>query len=149
VSFASRVAITNSSSYYYINFQNPSPKSAGEPSTCDPSFSQFGGTYSDYRIGQRVDETESIPACHGVVHGSVTLITDTSPTTPSPQPPRAGSRNLLVGKFTIDDNVRVSPATWRRVEAQQRQNLRRVCQYLHTRQRERPNFCAHVTRSTR
>jgi len=142
VSFVSRVAITNSRSYYYINFQNPSPESPGEPSTCDPSDGQFGGTYSNYRVGQRVTETQFVPACHGVVHGSVTLITDTSPTIPTPQAPSAESRNLLVGSFNIDDTVTISPSTWRHVDAQQQQQERQVCARVRARgQVPIPRFC--------
>jgi hypothetical protein len=142
VSFVSRVAITNSGSYYYISFQNPSPESPGEPSTCDPSDGQFGGTYSNYRVGQRVNETQLVPACRGVVHGSVTLITDTHPTIPTPQAPSAESRNLLVGDFNIDDTVRISPATWRHVEAQEREQQQQICRRLRARgYAPIPRFC--------
>ena len=101
VSFISRVAITNSSSYYYIEIDNPSPKAPGEPSTCDPSNAVFGGTDSNYRAGQRVHDVENPPLCRGTLHGSVTLIVPIGPSVPSPMAPTSQSTNLPVGEFTI------------------------------------------------
>jgi hypothetical protein len=144
VSFVSRVAITNSRSYYYFDFQNPGPEAPGEPSICDRNDGQFGGTYSDYRIGQRVEDTQFVPACRGVVQGSVTLVTDTSPTIPAPQAPTNASRNLIVGDFTINDTVKVTASAWRRTEALERQFQQRACARLRARgYTPMPQFCAH------
>jgi hypothetical protein len=100
-SFISHVAITNSSSYYYIEFDNPNPEAPSQSSNCNPHNAAFGGTDSNYRVGQLVTDTQFVPLCRGDIQGSVTLIAPTGPNVPAPQAPTNASRNLPVGQFTI------------------------------------------------
>jgi len=100
ISFVSRVAVTNSSTYYYIELDNPSPEAPGEPSRCDPYTAADGTTDSDYRAGQRVTMTLPVAPCRGLANGTVTLVSNGDFVDHLPGGP--GSHRFVVGTFNVN-----------------------------------------------
>jgi hypothetical protein len=101
ISFASPVAVTDSSAYYYVELDNPTPDAPGEPSRCDPSTGADGITDSNYRVGQRVTMTLPVAPCRGLASGSVTLVTNGDFVAHLPGG-IAGSHQYTVGTFTVN-----------------------------------------------
>jgi hypothetical protein len=99
ISFVSGVAITDSTTYYYVELDNPRPEAPDESSRCDPSGAGDGLTDSDYQPGQRVTMNLPVPPCRGVAHGSVTLVTNGDFVDNLPGGP--GSHRYPVGTFSV------------------------------------------------
>lgn len=103
-SWISRVAVTNSRSYYRFTFIPPrvSRNPGEQTSKCGTSGQAFGQTTSDYKAGQRVARWFLVPlTCHGAAHGNVSLVITTGPSAPFPEPPPQGQSVARdVGHFT-------------------------------------------------
>ena len=108
ISFISRVAITSGRSYYFLQSSrppHPDPRYLTPGEHCgNYGGSDFGQTNSDYAKGQRVTQWffEGL-SCRGTVHGNVTLVSITGPSTPAPEPAMAGqSVGREVGHFSFN-----------------------------------------------
>ena len=109
ISFISRVPITNSHSYYYIQmtrapYTDPRYARGGNGEQCGPDNGDFGQTNFDYAAGERVTFSmfESL-SCRGPIHGDVSLVIDTGPSTQAPMPAVKGqSLGRDVGHFTVN-----------------------------------------------
>ena len=105
ISFISRVPITNGHSYYYVQmsrapYPDPRYRTGLE---CGAGASDFGQTSSDYAAGQRVTFSmfENL-SCRGPVHGDVSLVINTGPSTQAPTPAvRGQSIGRQVGDFAV------------------------------------------------
>ncbi|MGB0095278.1 MAG: hypothetical protein WBP81_22415 [Solirubrobacteraceae bacterium] len=71
---------------------------------CGAGASDFGQSNSDYAAGQRVTFSmfENL-SCRGPVHGDISLVINTGPSTPAPTPAvRGQSIGRDVGHFTVN-----------------------------------------------
>ena len=106
ISFISKVAITNGHSYYYIQMSR-APYADPRYNTgleCGPNAGDFGQTNSDYAAGQRVTQSffEDL-SCRGPVHGDVSLVIATGPTSGAPTGAVPGqSVGRDVGRFNLN-----------------------------------------------
>jgi hypothetical protein len=105
IRFISRVPITNGHSYYYIQMSRaPHPDARYRTGLRCAGASDFGQTNSDYAAGQPVTFSmfENL-SCQGPVHGRISLVINTGPTTQAPTPAvRGQSIGREVGHFTIN-----------------------------------------------
>lgn len=106
VSFVSRVAITNSHSYYYLQMSRAPYQDPRYPVvlSCNAGRGEFAQSNSGHSAGQRVTFSmfENLSCC-GPVHGDVSVVINTGPSAPAPmRPVRGQSIGRDVGHFTID-----------------------------------------------
>lgn len=96
ISFASRIAIPDSRSFYEFNLQMP------RSATCTTG-GTFGPTDSNIAVGQRVATSMFVPyRCPGVVKGTVSYVPLVGPATSMPVAGLPGQgRAVLVGRFTF------------------------------------------------
>jgi len=96
ISFTSRVAITDSHSFYEFNLTMPRSR------TCTTG-GNFGPTNYDIRTGQRVSSRMFVPyRCPGIVRGSVSYVPLVGPATAMPVPGLPGQGTAIpVGSFAF------------------------------------------------
>jgi hypothetical protein len=106
IRFTARVAVTSGRSAYAITISNPPYRNRGVPPDVGcAGTGQGGGTNSDLRAGQRVTRTIFVGGnCHGIAHGTVTLVITTGPGAAGPvfaRPFHGQSVGRLVGRFSV------------------------------------------------
>lgn len=93
VRFTARVAVTNSRSYYQVDFNYPKSRNCTVGATTDP-------TTTNIHARQRITIQEYVPiSCPGTFHGDVRYAPSQGPSAPTANPAGSG-RTLLVGRFT-------------------------------------------------
>jgi hypothetical protein len=98
ITYTARVAVTSTSSFYYVSkFFPPNPNASGchQIATGSP-------TSTDIRAGQRLVDTEPVlSSCHGIIRGLVRYHPASAIHSGAPEPDAIDPGDITVGRFSL------------------------------------------------
>ena len=95
ITYTARVAVTATSSFYYVSVFYPNVRTCHEFATGAP-------TTTNIRAGQQlVDDVPVLASCHGVVQGLVRYHPASAIHSPAPEPDPIDPGDIVVGRFSL------------------------------------------------
>jgi hypothetical protein len=95
ITYTARVAVTSTSSFYYVSLFFPPNSGCHQIATGSP-------TTADIRAGQRLLDNEPVLAsCHGIIRGLVRYHPASAIHSGAPEPDPTNPGDITVGRFSL------------------------------------------------